>query len=99
VKWCCEAFHGHYQMAGQRGLGLLVERNASGVSEFVLQFRAVEGDRPRLSHTEQPLSLVEETQIRYCPWCGRQLDRWYGNKVDQLRRPNLRLANLQDGGS
>jgi hypothetical protein len=90
LQWCCKGFEWYYQQAGERDFAMLVGRDEQGDPVFILQHRAIRmGDS--LESTEVPLSLVSETRILFCPWCGRSLVRWYRKAIDQLARPGLRI--------
>lgn len=81
-------------MASRRGAAILIGRDSLGRPEFTLQFRAVDkGKETTLSGDETiPISLVEDVGMRFCPWCGRDLEEWYGDFVDDLYRPDLKIT-------
>lgn len=92
IKWCCDAFKNSYDLAGDRSVSVLVDRYADGNPEFILQSRAfVKGEEPFGLHTSVAMSLVTESQIQFCPWCGRKLAKWYRSSVDALVRPGFRI--------
>lgn len=93
MKWCCLTFKVWYDAAGKRGLAVLVGRNSSGQAEFLMQQRAIDRTVQSLPVTEYPISLVSDICIVYCPWCGRNLKKWYGKYIDELDRPNFRTFN------
>ena len=91
MKWCCSVFQGNYDVAGERGFSILIDRDADGRPRFIIQHRAVKlGDEPKMS-SQAPLSLVSETHIKFCPWCGNNLAGFYEKNVDVLTRPNLKI--------
>jgi len=95
MKWCCLGFEANYGNAGQRGMSILVGRNYEGRPEFTLQFRTVDkGNEQFISSSNEtiPISLVEDVGMCYCPWCGRDLEKWYGDYVDSLYRPDLKIT-------
>jgi hypothetical protein len=92
MKWCCLGFEANYDKAGERGLGILVGRDSTGRAEFTLQFRAFDKGAEQSINSEHPISLVEDIGMRYCPWCGRDLETWYGDAVDSLYRPDLKIT-------
>jgi hypothetical protein len=95
INWCCIGFKGNYNEAGQRGLGVLISRDYEGRPEFTLQFRTVDkGNEQFISSSEMaiPFSTVVDVRIRFCPWCGRDLETWYGDAVDDLYRPDLKIT-------
>ena len=89
MKWCCIPFENHYQIAGERGIAIVVDIRDERDPVFLLQSRAFDLDRtPRLD-TAEPMSLVTETAIDFCPWCGKPLAKWYGRSACDLARPDL----------
>ena len=98
IKWCCVGFEGHYGEAGRRSTGILVGRDFQGRPEFTLQFRAVDKDNEQSvssapASLQIPISLVVDVGMRYCPWCGRDLEKWYGDVADALYRPDLKITD------
>jgi hypothetical protein len=92
ARWCCSAFKNSYDAAGDRSIAVLVDRYGDGDSEFILQSRAfVKGEEPSDLRTSVPMSLVTESHIEFCPWCGRKLAKWYKNDVDVLTRPGYKI--------
>ncbi len=92
MNWCCIPFKTWYEAAGERGTAILVGRNSGGKPEFIIQHRAVDKEIASLPPTEYPVTTISELCISYCPWCGRQLDKWYGKNVDELYRPDLKIT-------
>ena len=91
-KWCCDAFKNSYDLAGKRAIAVLVDRSTDGDPEFLLQARAfVKGGEPLDLNTAVPMSLVTESSMRFCPWCGRNLSRWYRRVIDLLIRPGFKI--------
>jgi hypothetical protein len=93
MKWCCIPFKTWYEAAGERGAAILVGRNSGGKPEFIIQHRAVDKGIDLLPPTEFPVTLISEIDISYCPWCGRKLDKWYRDSVDDLYRPDLKISS------
>ncbi len=92
MKWCCPGFEAFYNNAGQQGAGILVGRDSIGEPEFTMQYRAADaGERLAIS-SEGPILSVVDIRMQYCVWCGRNLDKWYGSKVDVLYRPSLKIT-------
>jgi hypothetical protein len=75
-------------------MSILVDRNAAGKPEFIIQHRAIEMGVGPLPATDYPMSLVSDICIDYCPWCGRKLDRWYSKYVDDLLRLGLKISSV-----
>jgi hypothetical protein len=95
-KWCCMGFEGRYAEGGRRGLSVLVENGADLGARFSIQSRAVEisdqGEFQRiLQPSTFPVSIVTETGMQFCPWCGVNLKRFYGNRAGELDRPGLSI--------
>lgn len=87
--WCCRVFADHYEQAGERGLTVLVLESSQQGPRFVLQHRAAEPRDEGRVVTPVPVSLVSESDIFYCPWCGRDLSRWYRKHWRELIRPDV----------
>ena len=89
MKFCCDGFRLNLDMAGSRGFGGFSTEGYKGEAGFIIQHRAMElgQDAP---FTKSPISLVSEMYIRYCPWCGKNLERFYGLR-SELMRPDLKL--------
>jgi hypothetical protein len=92
ARWCCLGFENHYNQAGRRGAGVLIGRDSTGRPEFTLQYRAADKDDNPVINSEKPISLIVETGICFCPWCGRDLTGWYGDEVKDLYKPDLRVS-------
>jgi hypothetical protein len=97
MKWCCLGFEGNYEMFGQRGLSVLAQKEDLGIQKpaFFMQVRAVSAeDQSRLQGlpSDIPFSLVTQIGIRFCPWCGKNLQRFYGKAIDSLHRPGSSLS-------
>lgn len=41
--------------------------------------------------TPIPLSTVVDVEIVYCPWCGKNVRKWYSKNVDELSRDGLKI--------
>jgi hypothetical protein len=96
MKPCCPAFGGWLKTAGKRGIGIFVDD--SGYEDigpmFILQFRAVDHGvtlPPITSADEKTLiSMTVDVALQYCPWCGRNLGKWYKSDWRDMLRPELR---------
>ena len=61
---------------------------------FLIQCRFID---PKDEHaftaleTPFPVSLVTETGMLFCPWCGKNLPRQYGGNLKELSRPELSI--------
>jgi len=90
MKCCCFGFEGASQMAGSRCFRLFTVAAESGEPQFVLQQRALAPGATSPS-TTHPVSIVSDTVIQFCPWCGVRLKEWYGNACKKLERLDLRV--------
>lgn len=92
MKWCCIPFENHYQVAGERGIAVIVDM-PDGEPLFLVQSRAFDRNRTPALDTPEPMSLVSETAIHFCPWCGRPLAKWYAKDLLELARPDLTIRS------
>jgi hypothetical protein len=90
MHWCCNVFEGWFQQAGCRGFGVFVATGTDSRPLFILQFRALDPGKS-LSHADSPISLVSDIQIQFCPWCGADLKKKYGENISELDRSELRV--------
>jgi hypothetical protein len=93
MKWCCPGFESFYGNAGQQGAGILVGRDSIGEPEFIMQYRATDDGYKLAISSEGPVASVVDIRMQYCPWCGRNLEKWYANSVDHLYRPYLKIQS------
>jgi len=96
-QWCCAGFKGNYEQAGHRGFSVLIEKDDCLGASFLIQSRAVEqSDQERehvlLQSTDFPVSVVAQTGMRFCPWCGIDLKRFYGSRTAELDRPGYSIS-------
>jgi|SRR5579883_1539958 hypothetical protein len=94
MNWCCVGFKSAYDGAGRRGFAILVEPDATLGPRFIWQHRALEmGDENKLAalKLEFPLSVVTDTGLLFCPWCGKNLRTFYGRHAAELSRPGLEI--------
>ena len=92
MKWCCMGFEAGYDAAGQRGSAILVGRDSLGAPEFTLQFRVADKGQEETVKSDNPLSLITDVRFVFCPWCGRNAVKFYGERVDALFRPGLKIT-------
>lgn len=92
MKWCCIPFENHYQIAGERGIAVVVSMDGRDPT-FLLQSRAFDRNKTPVLETTEPMSLVTETAIDFCPWCGRPLAKWYARDLQELARPDLTIRS------
>jgi hypothetical protein len=91
MKWCCAAFQGWFEHAGNRGLGVFVSTRGGPEPAFILQYRALDRGVP-LPHTDSLLSSVSDVHIHFCPWCGSELRKWYRDDLRELDRSELQVS-------
>jgi hypothetical protein len=58
---------------------------------FLWQHRAIEKGRESEVQGPSDLSIVTDTGLLFCPWCGRNLKRFYRRCSDQLVRAGLEI--------
>lgn len=85
-------FNAGYEAAGQRGIAILVGRDSLGAPEFTLQCRVVDNGQEDSVKSDNHLSLITDIRFAFCPWCGQNAERFYGNRVDALFRPGLKIT-------
>ena len=91
MKWCCAGFEAAYEAAGERSIAVVIDEDTDGNAGFFLQARAFDaGSEPELN-LDVPMSLVLQTGLQFCPWCGVRLQKWYGPHVRDLKKSELRL--------
>lgn len=96
-SWCCRVFADHYEQAGERGLAVLVLESTHQGARFVLQSRAAAVRDEEEVRTQVPVSLVTESDIFYCPWCGRKLSSWYAKDWKRLIRAGVFSISIRAG--
>jgi hypothetical protein len=91
MTWCCQGFESAYLHAGERGFAILVGKDPAIGPYFVWQHRAI--DKGREAEIQGPLdvSVVSDTGLLFCPWCGKNLRRFYGRHADELTRPGFEI--------
>ena len=92
--WCCPAFKFRFDEASKRGLAIVVASRA-GQPRFVLQSRAIDAGGESLVRAELPIMVVSENEFHYCPWCGRNLNKWYKKGWRALIRPEIPLIRIE----
>ena len=85
MKWCCGVMKAYYDMAGERGFSVNVS-DEGGHYNFMLLHYSMERGKDLLIKTDDPISLVTETGIQYCPWCGKKLEKFYKKDLPSLVR-------------
>lgn len=85
-------FQAGYEAAGLRGHAYLVHRNYLGAPAFTSQYRAVEKETGADLTCSDPVSLVIDSRINYCPTCGTNLAKFYAKRIDELDRPGFLIS-------
>lgn len=93
MKWCCDGFRNAYEQRHERGLLVFARPPVSGVTtkpSFHLAFRALERSRydafreAMKGRINGCVSLSGCTGMRFCPWCGVELVRFYRSGWQEL---------------
>ena len=92
MKWCCVGFENHVLIGGQRGMSIIVDAPGPSPPEFVIQHRAVAIGSEASVSAHEPMSLVNETRILFCPWCGVSLAAFYADNANEISRRGLRVG-------
>jgi len=86
--WCSDLFKSAVCDPGERGLSIQVVKPVRVLPMgFLLVFRAVtEGDYEQFAKPPYtwPCNVMFSTSqgVLFCPWCGTNLRRFYGNRTD-----------------
>jgi len=92
IRWCCAGFNANFLTAGERGVGVFAAMPPGHERPmFFLQFRALDADAPPPRDGEAFTAAVQ-LGLRFCPWCGRNLRKWYLRSIPLLRRDDLFLS-------
>ena len=93
MKWCCQGFQASYGQRHERGLFVYVLPPVTGATtepSFHIGFRALERSR-HASFSEAVkgrmngcVSLDGSTGMRYCPWCGATLTKFYRKSWEEM---------------
>jgi hypothetical protein len=91
MKFCCRGFQHHFESSGSRGFGVFsVGKFYKEETAFIIQHRALDADGDSPPFAPSPLSVVSEMHIQFCPWCGIQLDKFYGASPE-IMKPDLKI--------
>jgi hypothetical protein len=91
-KWCCEAVRQHFENRGERGVFIYAEPPhppVTGQPSYWLAVNAIDQvNIPRIPKPADgaslPIMLQTWLPVRFCPWCGRRLVRFYRKHWKQL---------------
>lgn len=86
IKFCCALFRAAMTTPGRRGTSIIPHRHPRFGDAFYLEFRAI--DEPFegtfKGPPDIPIVVTTEQAIKYCPWCGTKLEKFYRKSFDQL---------------
>ena len=79
MRCCCDPFEFAVNSVGKRGISVVALLRLK--RQFALQSRGIDGpwgDEIHAKLQQFPISVnvVTEHRIRYCPWCGADLEQW-----------------------
>lgn len=97
MKWCCQGFHAHFYQVEEPGFGILVSPDYEEKPCFALVFKAVEKDT-KFPILDFKVILESEAKINFCPWCGRNLARYYRKEILNLYRPDIKSIDEKSRG-
>ena len=91
MAWCCKSFEWRFQSAGERGFAVFAAFEDSDGPIFVLQHRSLDTDAIA-PNVPVKISLITDSVIEFCPWCGAHLKRYYKKRARELDRSKLRVS-------
>jgi len=68
-----------------------VDRGFEDQAEFYLQARAMSKDDEIPLNVPATLTIATDFVVKFCPWCGVRLGKWYKKSADALIRPGLKI--------
>ncbi len=91
-KWCCDAFEHTFDQRHGRTIYVIAEppSHASKFPSFWIAMSSVtSSDRAALSNgvipdLGFPITIGTRVPIQHCPWCGRNLLKFYGLTPEHL---------------
>jgi len=69
-KWCCAEFESAASASGKNGFRVVLAWDKRGLRISALEFR--------LPNNPPPNKSEGLSKIKFCPWCGSDLDHTYG---------------------
>jgi len=82
MKYCCESFRRCYEYTGR---GITIRVNKPGAEFLVsIQSRNVEIGQEKLVSSAVAVSILNQTRIEFCPFCGAKLKSQYQKYHDEL---------------
>lgn len=96
--WCCFKLRILHEAAGKRTFSLIVDLDNNGNPIFFIQYRAVEEGEDILKHyggINAIISLIQESKIEFCPYCGRNLNKQYKKNIDSILNRQYRMKRSE----
>lgn len=98
MKYCCEGFQLAVKNVSKRGVSIGPKEHVDGKPYFILVMRSIDEDKiTKVSSAlgkiilEEPVDIyyATETVVKYCPWCGAKLSRYYKRTWRELEDCSL----------
>lgn len=91
MKHCCERFRLATENLGKKGLSIYAQADPEQAPFFLLAFRSVDKEN-QLAFVKsfqnagyvEKVHVAMELAIKYCPWCGKELPRFYDRNWREL---------------
>jgi len=97
MRWCCTPFENLYKHEGNRGFSIVPDnQNSDEGYIFIIRCRVVDFGNEHTVKADVPISLITDMTISYCPCCGKNLKKWYGNSIEELYREGY-MSIIDDG--
>ena len=84
MKFCCGGFENLYQNSDKRGFSIQFHKDPLKkmrlmFSLFLRSIDLYDEDKLKTDSIDVKLLISTRTPIRYCPFCGKNLNRWMMN--------------------
>jgi len=84
MKYCCDGFKDAFKNIEKRGFSIFATEDNFNKPIFYLYFRSIDMDEENELKSllynvkfQKAFTLSTECVISYCPWCGKNLARFY----------------------
>lgn len=85
TEFCCPLFGEQLSAGGKRGMTIVPCRSLQHGDCFFLEFRGIAKEDEKVFNSEMVKVMIWTQQaIRFCPWCGANLTKFYRGKFDSL---------------
>jgi hypothetical protein len=85
---CCRKFREYARTGGIDGIRVVIVRNYDASADGFMEFR---------SPANRSGPFDAGTQIKFCPWCGANLSKWFGKKkLSCSKRTPAGIKSKQD---